>query len=249
MQSKGRRSSKSKMSQPPIPWARDKDPQPRRVAPPDLFETGDDYCKLCYTESLENAPCVALDCGHVIHARCALKRLQVGQVGHRLTFRYLQCHEPGCNGSYASLASACVDSPMSIMSVAATARSRLREWVVSNALKQWPLQLKHDADSKPGGRFHGRKQEHAMAKLAFYLCSSCSCPFFGGRAECGDALDEENEDDARNVAVVDKDNKLLCPSCMGPRAGVKSCPRHGNSGMQMKVSAILRMRAIFQHNT
>lgn len=211
--------------------------------PPDRLEEGDEYCKLCFTESLANAPCVTLNCGHVVHARCALKRLLVGQAGHRLTFRYLDCHEAGCTGSYASLASTTVHSPVGLISQVAKKRWALFQHVRGNGLERWDQHLKYAPEALKGGRFHGKQAEHALARLAYYSCSECDRPFFGGAAQCGNALDDEEDQGNDDVpqggeeggrGAVDRDNKLLCPTCMGPSVGLRSCPKHGPDDMQMK---------------
>lgn len=37
----------------------------------------DDYCNICFVESLKSAPCVRFNCGHYFHYECIKKRLQV----------------------------------------------------------------------------------------------------------------------------------------------------------------------------
>ena len=220
-----------------VPWG-----EPLVILAPDRFEEGTEYCKLCYTEALENAPCLTLDCGHVVHARCSLKRLLVGQAGHRLTFRYLQCHEPGCQGTFASLASTARNSPIGIIADAAKKRWAMYCSVRSSGEQRWAKHLKYAPEALAGGRFHGQPAEHALARLAFYACSECDRPFFGGAAQCGNGMDDAEDqnagegggEDGKAGGRVDADNKLLCPTCMGPSVGVRSCPKHGADDMQMK---------------
>ena len=51
----------------------------------------DDYCNLCFTEALKSAPCVKLDCSHIFHEECVLKRLGSKWNGPRIIFNYCEC--------------------------------------------------------------------------------------------------------------------------------------------------------------
>ena len=52
--------------------------------------------------------------------------------------------------------------------------------------------------------FYGKLQDYAMHKLAFYECSGCLIPFFGGLKSCHD-LDEESKN---------PEYTLKCPDCL-----------------------------------
>ena len=52
---------------------------------------GNDYCNICFTESLKSGPCIRTDCGHIFHFLCVLKRLEIGWNGPRITFSFLLC--------------------------------------------------------------------------------------------------------------------------------------------------------------
>lgn len=79
-----------------------------KECPPCLFEdcaketrlklngvSGDDYCNICFTEGLINAPCVHLKCGHIFHYHCLEKKIKTGWFGPRIFFNFCLC--PLCN--------------------------------------------------------------------------------------------------------------------------------------------------------
>lgn len=37
-------------------------------------QKGDDYCNICFVESLEASPCIKCECGHIFHEKCLKKR-------------------------------------------------------------------------------------------------------------------------------------------------------------------------------
>ena len=41
-----------------------------RSAISQLRQDGDDMCMICWTETLHEAPCIQLKCGHVVHLTC-----------------------------------------------------------------------------------------------------------------------------------------------------------------------------------
>ena len=59
-------------------------------------KNADDYCIICYTSGLGEAPCVKLDCNHIFHVSCILKKIKNRWPGPRIVFSYLEC--PECKG-------------------------------------------------------------------------------------------------------------------------------------------------------
>lgn len=53
--------------------------------------TTDDYCNICYVDSLGQSPCIELNCGHIFHYKCVIDRILKKWVGNRITFGYLEC--------------------------------------------------------------------------------------------------------------------------------------------------------------
>ena len=44
---------------------------------------GEDFCQICYTETLDQAPSIELQCGHIFHFDCVLSKVNSGYAGHR----------------------------------------------------------------------------------------------------------------------------------------------------------------------
>ena len=57
---------------------------------------GDEYCNICYTEGLGQAPCVQLECKHIYHYECILTKVKGKWPGPRIVFSFLDC--PACKG-------------------------------------------------------------------------------------------------------------------------------------------------------
>lgn len=136
--------------------------------------SGDDFCGICWAESLRQDACLMLDCGHVFHAACVEQQLRGQWPGPRITFRFCRC--PTCHAR--------------IRHPALRARTdryeRLEQRVRSQALKRLEAEGR-TADpevAEPGARFYGQPQDYAMQRYAYYLCSKCGRPYFGGLREC-----------------------------------------------------------------
>jgi len=52
---------------------------------------GEDMCPACYTESLNEAPCVHLSCGHNFHVDCVRARIKAGYPGPEISWKFLGC--------------------------------------------------------------------------------------------------------------------------------------------------------------
>mmetsp|Transcript_7140 Transcript_7140/g.5405 ORF Transcript_7140/g.5405 Transcript_7140/m.5405 type:complete len:128 (+) Transcript_7140:109-492(+) len=53
----------------------------------------DDYCIICYTQGLGEAPCVQLQCQHIFHLECILTKVKNRWPGPRIVFSFLECPE------------------------------------------------------------------------------------------------------------------------------------------------------------
>ena len=59
---------------------------------PELHNVNEDeYCAICYTSGLGDAPCIMPDCGHICHIDCLLSRLKKRWPGPRITFSFCEC--------------------------------------------------------------------------------------------------------------------------------------------------------------
>lgn len=71
-----------------------------------------------------------------------------------------------------------------------------------------------------GGRFYQDPKGFAMHKFAYFMCYSCSKPYFGGDANCGVQGDFDP-------------SELVCGACANPGM-VTSCAKHGEDYFEYK---------------
>ena len=57
--------------------------------------TDEDFCTICFISELAAEPCIKLGCGHVFHMNCIKTIIENKWLGHRITFKFLEC--PSCN--------------------------------------------------------------------------------------------------------------------------------------------------------
>jgi len=50
-----------------------------------------DFCNVCFVEGLGSAPCIQLECSHILHYRCALAKLRQRWPSARVTFGFRDC--------------------------------------------------------------------------------------------------------------------------------------------------------------
>jgi hypothetical protein len=77
-----------------------------------------------------------------------------------------------------------------------------------------------------GSEFHNRLQEYAMFKLAFYECSKCQLPYYGGLKEC---RAENPEEEKKLDEIKDEPQVLICGQCLSysNSAAKTHCEKHG----------------------
>ena len=84
------------------------------------------------------------------------------------------------------------------------------------------------------GRFKTPAQ-FAMAKLAYYMCSKCKKPYFGGLKECAGGA---NADQLREF----NPNDLVCGGCSG---STEKCKRHGTDYIEWKCRFCCKLATFF----
>jgi hypothetical protein len=117
-------------------------------------------------------------------------------------------------------------------------------------------ELKKAPELRPGGSYHGRPADFAMRKFAYYMCSKCSQPYFGGLRSC-DLEQEELRDVQQDEMVCGgcsvigvevpaqpsappafPSNPPVCVShgliCAGVPWLRQSCPKHGLEAIEYK---------------
>ena len=144
----------------------------------------DDFCNICFVESLGSAPCIKLtSCGHIFHAHCVLSKVSRGWPGVRITFGFMQC--PLCKVPMRHPHIDAVVAPHAALLTALRAKAVARLAIEGM-----------EADPKlmdPTSRYFGQRETFALESFAFYSCFKCKQPYFGGRRNCEQNADLENQ--------------------------------------------------------
>ncbi|OSX76996.1 hypothetical protein BU14_0166s0036 [Porphyra umbilicalis] len=145
-------------------------------APPPFNDTADD-CAICLSP-LAEAPVITLPCGHVWHTACVRAQLTHARPdpARRLAFAGTACAKCGAWAEHPAL--------RDVAAVPAAVRQAVDRLLVER--------LGPDADL-----------DAARREAAFYLCSACEAPFFGGTAACA----REHDRDALPP------DERVCPAC------------------------------------
>jgi len=172
----------------------------------------EDFCSICWTEDWTAAPCVQLECKHVVHYHCLMKKLEKRWPAARLVFNYMTCGE--CKKPIKHPELRKILNP----------HEDLKRKVERMALDQLKREG-FDNDKRiheKGGKYYNNRELFAMDRLAYYVCFKCKKPYYGGMRKC-DAQD------------IDKWNKehLVCGGCrMG--SNKKTCKIHGTDFIMWK---------------
>jgi len=172
----------------------------------------EDFCSICWTEDWTAAPCVQLECKHVVHYHCLMKKLEKRWPAARLVFNYMTCGECKKPIKHPEL--------RNILN----SHEDLKRKVERMALDQLKREG-FDNDKRiheKGGKYYNNRELFAMDRLAYYVCFKCKKPYYGGMRKC-DAQD------------IDKWNKehLVCGGCrMG--SNKKTCKIHGTDFIMWK---------------
>lgn len=179
----------------------------------------DEWCAICWTESLGAAPVVHLTCGHVVHHHCADTMVRKGNVGgRRLTFKNIKC--PLCQVIMRHPSFDCHVVP----------EFNMYQKVRRKAVQRWVVEQRG-----PAPRSNDVGDEDAIAVLAiqkmnFFECSQCNEPYYGGEVECGGRDDEEQDLDEDVQAALAME--LVCRGCASK--GQRQCPEHGTEFLGWK---------------
>ena len=57
--------------------------------------SGDEFCTICFIETLSESPVARLQCGHMFHWHCLKRRISTGFNAPRIVFNFLNC--ANCN--------------------------------------------------------------------------------------------------------------------------------------------------------
>jgi len=160
-------------------------------------------CPICFDDlAIGTGECVALDCGHVLHAECLEGCLARAEAyvpkGHRIVFNMSKCPQ-GCGRL--------VRHPVFPGSARVAARYRA-------VLSDVEVRAKRD--------YPGHAADEVMDGYLYYVCGTCGEPYWGGSKDCAAMMSGE----------VDVDPRLLqCHTCAYSGAGPAAdpCPQHGDA--------------------
>ena len=180
--------------------------------------TRDEFCNICYSETLAQAPCVQLKCGHTFHLACVKTKLEKRWPTPRVTFHFMSC--PLCNAQIEHPALLPTLSPL----------LQLRAQVQQKANDRLTFEgNQNDAPLQRGGKYEGRPSEYAMDLYAYYVCHKCHTPYFGGRRQCEEAAAAgARGEEAYNEA------ELVCGGCVLTEGGGNGCAKHGKEFIEDK---------------
>lgn len=175
---------------------------------------GQQFCTICYTDSLLSAPCIRLDCGHVYHYECILNKINKRWPGARITFGFLDCPECRAEISHVSLVN--IIQPYKL----------LKQQIIERATARLQYEgcMKDDALVNKSSRYYKQPQQYALDRFAYYPCSKCQQPYFGGRRQC-EQVNEQNESF--------NPNELVCGGCASG-SDIASCQKHGKEFIEYK---------------
>ncbi|KAJ3440543.1 e3 ubiquitin-protein ligase mycbp2 [Anaeramoeba flamelloides] len=169
-------------------------------------QRSDDFCNICWITSLETAPCIKLECGHIFHYHCLMMRLKTKWNGARITFNFIKC--PLCKSKIEHVSLKEILKPLNELweNLQIKIKKRLEyEGLIKNE------RIKKD--------FNNDIYEFGMQKLAYYPCFKCKKPYFGGLKDCGNQREyNENFDES----------ELICGGCSIVEGSQnKPCKKHG----------------------
>eukprot|EP01102_Stenamoeba_stenopodia_P008507 TRINITY_DN2451_c0_g1_i2.p1 TRINITY_DN2451_c0_g1~~TRINITY_DN2451_c0_g1_i2.p1 ORF type:complete len:816 (-),score=105.06 TRINITY_DN2451_c0_g1_i2:50-2497(-) len=185
-------------------------------------QTSEDFCNICWVESLGSAPCIYLSCGHTFHYFCILDRLQKKWSGPSINFNYLNC--PLC-GVF-------IQHPMLAMSEDMILFSDVKRKAVEKLFAEG--MINDEAVISKNGRFFGDVCAYALHVFTFYRCYYCGTAYCGGKRSC----EEGAADDEQNAGFDPK--SYICSTCT-----TRVCPIHGDQGLMFKCRFCCRVATWF----
>lgn len=176
-------------------------------------QNADDFCNICWVESLGSAPVVRLKCGHAFHYVCIKHKLKKRWPAARITFGFSEC--PLCKDT--------IDH--SSLEEDLKPIRELKILVQQKALQR--LEFEGLSKSKevidPTNKWYNNREGFAMDRYAYFMCAKCAHPYFAGQRRCDAGEDDKPFDPA----------DLVCGGCSGC-APAQECPTHGKDFLEWK---------------
>lgn len=181
-------------------------------------QTAVEWCAICFVETLGGAPAISLACGHVLHQHCVEAMIKKGQCkGRRLVFKCIHC--PLCQAFMEHPALEPLVNPI-LSTYQKVRRKAVHRWVIE---KREPVPMYHSPEEEE------LIASLALQKMAFFTCSQCKEPYYGGELECGvDDDDLDMEEDVQAALAME----LVCRACAS--RGQRKCDEHGTEFLAWK---------------
>lgn len=186
-----------------------------------MGQSGEDYCNICFVESLASAPCIKIGCGHVFHYECLKKKVQSKWHTPRIYFTFCKC--PLCQ-KWITVEEGHKLAPQ---------LKEIRDLFDDISKKSFE-RLKFEGMDKDkrlteeGSAWFGKPEEYAMATFSYFMCYKCKKPYFGGKKNCEAAAEEQK--DQKEF----KPEELVCPKCSDVGMGNVDCRVHGGEYISFK---------------
>lgn len=164
------------------------------------FEDTSTDCAICL-EPLQTEPVITLSCGHKWHLQCIIEQLQTAlpTSKQRLLFTGCQCAKCGTICDHENLR----DLTRTTDALREKVDRLLREQLALDAPDVWN-KAQVDPQSIRSTLAYARR------KYAFYLCSHCREPYFGGTVECADLLRSDQNEDERLCVACSPQSQVIC---------------------------------------
>ncbi|KAN0033561.1 hypothetical protein ACTFIV_000022 [Dictyostelium citrinum] len=188
-------------------------------------QKSNDYCNICWTDSLSSEPCIQLDCGHIFHKKCCSSVLKKRWTSSRISFGFVKCALCSQNMQHPSLEKHL--API----------NELYEFIKVKALNRLSLfGVEKDVDfDDPLSKWYNNKEGYVMDRFSYFMCFKCKKPYFGGEKVC--AVADENR-------IGDhKPEELVCGGCSS--SGNENCKIHGKEFIEYKCKYCCRISTFF----
>eukprot|EP00347_Sterkiella_histriomuscorum_P016709 403352152 len=189
-----------------------------------------DFCSICYTDELGQAPSVQLNCKHIFHHECLKKILTQRYQTIRITLGYLDC--PICGVQMETTQS---QEIIELIRKQKHFKERVYREAQATALREG---LYNEEEYKERKEFHTDPIVYAILKLAFYECYKCKNIFCGGHRDCEAEMNEAN---------LPKKEDILCVYCRAQKLGNQfaPCETHGEEFIEHKCQFCCQMATWF----
>eukprot|EP01083_Nonionella_stella_P069055 183825_1 len=174
-----------------------------------------DFCNICWVDPLNVAPCIGLTCRHYFHFECLKNKIERKWPSPRITFGFLNCPLCKTEMRHPALNELLKDV------------YAFKEKITKDAIQRVKIEgLQNDKRlTDPKSIYYNKLGKYAMDRLAFYMCSKCKKPYFGGMKKCEEAGLEREEDY--------KQEHLICGSCSAG-SNKQKCNTHGTEYISYK---------------